>query len=557
MVTPAQIKKYKFKTEGPGLYNAEDVDAFFTGVASAYEKAYNENSDLINRLNMLAEKLKSYQEEEELIKKTLKLAQKQADELESSTKKACEDALASANQQASDLKIASSKRAREVVASADEYATKTKADADREATDKLRGASATAEATINTARQKAEAQLRSAQAQAKKILEDARAKADEILGSLKGEVEKERVAYETVRAKSRKFREMLTKSYYEQIGMTEEMLGFVEADDDSLLAAATRAAEAVSPAEKAPAAPVVKTEPVVVPEEVKEEVPAEEVFTAPVEEAPVIFTQPVAETPEEPTVNVWESMASPEADFADTFEARLDMAIKAEEAAAPADDFVSDFTDLDDFATEAVVEDVVESESEIPAQVKEPVEAPAKAAAEETPFVNFADFGIQEEETAFEDHFEDPGIASFEDIFNNELSKKQPIDEPAPVREPAKPFGHLNEKYSSVATIAEEENEPKTESFFASRPAQQSTEQTRIFPKAAPIVEEEEDEEEPQDKRNSGGDKPEKKKRRISLFARYEDDDDDEDEDDEDDYDDDEEDDEDEDDGFRGLFRKK
>ena len=87
MLAPSQIRGYQFQSAGDGLYHADEVDNFIQTVSAAYEKMYAENGSLIQRVNMLAEKVKTYQDEEELIKKTLLVAQKKADEMESDSKR--------------------------------------------------------------------------------------------------------------------------------------------------------------------------------------------------------------------------------------------------------------------------------------------------------------------------------------------------------------------------------------------------------------------------------------------------------------------------------------
>ena len=41
MLAPSQVKNYQFQLVGDGLYRADEVDAYFGTVGSAYEKLYN------------------------------------------------------------------------------------------------------------------------------------------------------------------------------------------------------------------------------------------------------------------------------------------------------------------------------------------------------------------------------------------------------------------------------------------------------------------------------------------------------------------------------------
>ncbi len=231
MLTPGQIKEYKFQPAGQGVYRADEVDKFFSTVVAAYEKIYRENGDLLKRAGMLAEKVKEYQEEEELIKKTLIVAQKKADEIEAAAKKKSEESVAAALKEAREKTVYSEKKAKELLTTAEERARMTVTQAEQRATDTLRGASLTAEQTIGSAKGKATLLLSEAKTRADSILSEAKRKSDEILGSLKNEVIKEKKALETVRASSKEFKAKLIESCYEQIGMTEQLLGFADSDD--------------------------------------------------------------------------------------------------------------------------------------------------------------------------------------------------------------------------------------------------------------------------------------------------------------------------------------
>lgn len=79
MMTPAQLKSYDFKTTGRNAYKADDVDQFLAEVAINYEKMYRENSELIKRINLMADKLESYKNDEVDIKQAVISAQKAAD----------------------------------------------------------------------------------------------------------------------------------------------------------------------------------------------------------------------------------------------------------------------------------------------------------------------------------------------------------------------------------------------------------------------------------------------------------------------------------------------
>ena len=265
MIAPKQVRNYQFQQVGDGLYSAEEVDSFFQTVGTAYEKIYNDNGDMIKRINMLAEKVKAYKEDEELIKKTLLVAQKKADEIESSSKQQSETLVATAEKQAKEKTAAAEKRAKDLMTASEDRARMTLSDANQKAAAVLKGASETAEKTLATAKNKAAMMLSEAKARADKMLADAQAKSNEVLGSLRSETENEKKALESVRAQSMAFRKQLLESYDQQRGMAAKLLAFVD-DDDSVAQNAVNAAAAVTPI-AAPAPVVIPDVPAVQAEE--------------------------------------------------------------------------------------------------------------------------------------------------------------------------------------------------------------------------------------------------------------------------------------------------
>ena len=241
MLAPNQIKNYQFQPAGDGLYRADEVDAFFGSVSAAYEKLYQEHGDLLKRVSMLAEKVKDYRDEEELIKKTLLVAQKKADEIESSAKQYSESTIAAADKRAQEMNVATEERARVTLANANQ-----------ESAAILKSARETAEKTGNMARSKAESMLNEAKSRAQQMLTEAQKKRDEVLGSLETEVQRETQALAAVRGQSKTFKAQILDSYRAQIDATERLLQFT-GDDDSIARSAVEAAAAL---QSKPAEPV-------------------------------------------------------------------------------------------------------------------------------------------------------------------------------------------------------------------------------------------------------------------------------------------------------------
>ena len=507
MLTPGQIKGYQFQLAGDGLYRADEVDNFIQAVSAAYEKMYTENGSLIQRVNLLADKVKAYQEEEELIKKTLLVAQKKADEIESTSRKQSEDLVSSAEKRAQSTNAAAEQRAKDLLSAAEDRARKRLSEATQQSADTLNGARVTAEKTLETAKNKAAAILGEAKKRAEQILSETKAKQDAVLGSLQGEVEKERKALEEVRAQSRTFKDKLTASYQEQLNATNRLLGFVDADD-GIAQKASQAAAAAEPA-------------------------AQPEFA-------------IADETVDVDTSFLEQTAAPYADDDDLFTAIMEEVVPAQEEP----------TASEAASYEAPVPETAVPEQPAPQPEPEP-QAPAEPQPEKAQqgfsFVEgFGSFGADPAQQVQQEALEDVEMAGFDDIFQSALAGEP--EQAAPVHEPEPefaspqpqedPFFALRSKYSSTEPEPQAAEPEPAFGGFAARVQQSLPDEEPLEMPAEAAVE-------PIPPQPPQEEHPEKKKRRLSLFARYEDDDEDEDDEEEDDEDDDEDEG-----GFRGFFRK-
>lgn len=80
MITPLDIQKKEFRKAMRG-YREEEVDAFLDQVIQDYEALLRENQTLKEKLVMAEQSMARYREIEEVLKNTMILAQKSADEL--------------------------------------------------------------------------------------------------------------------------------------------------------------------------------------------------------------------------------------------------------------------------------------------------------------------------------------------------------------------------------------------------------------------------------------------------------------------------------------------
>lgn len=246
MLTPDAVKAKQFQATGRGAYRAEDVDGFFAEVSASYEQMFKENGELIKKISLLANKVESYKEEEDSLRKALISAQTLADKIV--------------------------REAQESVAGTLDEA---KADAQ-----KLRAeAQAEAQTIVQNAKEEAEA-----------VLLQSKKDADEILGTVNRKVTKESLEFEMLQKKASEFRNHLLSLYKEHLNVINAIPEYVEAEME------TSASEPEQPAfEPEPIAEPAaqETQPAVAAAEPEQE-------PAPVQETPAEEPQAAVPAEEEP-----------------------------------------------------------------------------------------------------------------------------------------------------------------------------------------------------------------------------------------------------------------
>lgn len=89
MITPLDIQNKDFKKTFRG-YKAREVDAYLDSINEDYEKLYRENIELKDKISILTDQIRQYNNLEETLKSTLVIAQSTADEVTSSARKKAE-----------------------------------------------------------------------------------------------------------------------------------------------------------------------------------------------------------------------------------------------------------------------------------------------------------------------------------------------------------------------------------------------------------------------------------------------------------------------------------
>ncbi|MGN1119663.1 MAG: DivIVA domain-containing protein [Oscillospiraceae bacterium] len=216
-------------------YNTDDVDAFLREVSSEFSQLQKEKNELERKLEVLADKIREYRDDEDALKDALLLAQKQgnaivaeskaaAEELKASTEEACEKQIAEAQEKHDTLIAEGEEYKKNVIAE-----TNDRADA---------------------------------------MIKDARAKAEEIKRLMNEQREKEEVVLQQTRKEVFDYRARVLALYKAHMEFIEALPEKVENDFVRKTAEAVEKREEERKAEEKPAfipAPAKEPEPVIEP----------------------------------------------------------------------------------------------------------------------------------------------------------------------------------------------------------------------------------------------------------------------------------------------------
>ena len=201
MLTPAKIKNHHFEAAGRNAYKAESVDAFFEEVADSYEQMFRENGEMFKKINLLAQRIEDYRNEEDSIRTTLLTAQRMADKIS----KEAED------------------KANSVVA----YATE-KARLERE-----KAAKEAEELAVKSANQ-AKAIVEEAQSMRDKLIGEAQNDALAAAAAAKEKKENEELALEAMQREVADFKAMVTEAYTKQLELIAKLPDIVKSKLEEL-----------------------------------------------------------------------------------------------------------------------------------------------------------------------------------------------------------------------------------------------------------------------------------------------------------------------------------
>lgn len=183
MITPSDIRDKSFSTTRDGGYDVKEVNAFLDSVTDSYSAVVSENKELFRKMEILANKIEEYREEEDSIKSALITAQKTADSITKQAKDGAESLIAEATEKAQKIVDDANEKAKQVTGEADQYAHGVRDENFHEA-----------QKMIDEAETKANEAINAAKVVAGSIVQEAK----ELAGELMTQAKSRKAEYETL-----------------------------------------------------------------------------------------------------------------------------------------------------------------------------------------------------------------------------------------------------------------------------------------------------------------------------------------------------------------------
>ncbi len=190
MLTPAKITNHHFEASGRNAYKAEGVDSFIREVADSYEQMFRENGEMFKKINLLAQRLEEYKNDEDNIRNALLTAQRAADKI-------TRDAQEKADKLVADVKE--------------------RTDTENERLD------AAAKEMLSKAKYQADSIIEQAQKQANDIVENAVRESKEASVNARSDMIKELAALETMKQEVTKFKQQILGEYNAQLELINKL----------------------------------------------------------------------------------------------------------------------------------------------------------------------------------------------------------------------------------------------------------------------------------------------------------------------------------------------
>lgn len=190
MLTPAKITNHHFEASGRNAYKADSVDTFIKEVAESYEQMFRENGEMFKKINLLAQRLEEYRNDEDNIRNALLTAQRAAEKITHEAQEKADKLVAEVTERTNSENEKLDNAAREM---------------------------------LSNAKYKADSIIEDANRQAKEILEKAVTDSKEASVSARSDMIKEVAALETMKQEVTKFKQQILSEYAAQIELIQRL----------------------------------------------------------------------------------------------------------------------------------------------------------------------------------------------------------------------------------------------------------------------------------------------------------------------------------------------
>lgn len=221
MITPSQIREKKISTVESNGYDRNEVNELLVEIIDSYEAVCAENKELYRKMEILANKIEEYREDEDSIKTALISAQKMAHQVTNEANAQAEQTIAESNASAQQTVQDAKAKADKIVGEARDYVanlTKEKTEA--------------ADEIVAEAQKKANAAISSAKLVAQDTVDKAKQLTEEFVNRAKSEKKRQLQLAAAIKADSKTFKENLVNLYETQLSKLTDLAQSADAADD-------------------------------------------------------------------------------------------------------------------------------------------------------------------------------------------------------------------------------------------------------------------------------------------------------------------------------------
>ncbi|MGN0649413.1 MAG: DivIVA domain-containing protein [Oscillospiraceae bacterium] len=252
-----EILSRRFEKATFNGYKTDDVDEFLREISNEFAQLQKEKNELERKLDVLADKIREYRDDEDALKDALLLAQKQGNQIIADSKAQAEQLTHETEEAVAKMLAEATERSQKMIADADEYAKRMTLDSNE---------------------------------RADKLVKEARAKAAEIHDMMQRQTEIQQTILQRTRKEAADYRARLIKAYQAHIEFIDQLPEKCENDFVRAASEEVEKREAQRKTQAAMPAPV-EEKPVEEAAETPVEAPAEEkTVTVPAEEPAKEYT---------------------------------------------------------------------------------------------------------------------------------------------------------------------------------------------------------------------------------------------------------------------------